>query len=131
MFVNLMPNSNYNWSVSIQGIPGSVNGETWTFSTLDKIYPLNDRSVNMSIQDSTYLPSHMQNLEISKNKFAFFKFDLPINLNIVNTIQFNITPSYVGSNENGMVLYKFNDTTWTEKLDESNIGMLSLSNLTL
>ena len=29
-----------------------------------------------------------------------------------------------------MVLYKFNDTTWTEKLDESNIGMLNLSNLT-
>ena len=130
MFVDLMPNSSYNWSVSIQGIPGSVNGESWTFSTVDKIYPLNDRSVDMSIQDSTYLPSHMQNLEVSKNKFAFFKFDLPINLNIVNTIQFNVTPSYVGSNENGMVLYKFNDTTWTEKLDESNIGMLNLSNLT-
>ena len=62
MFVNLLPNSNYSWSVSVSGINGSSMGDNWTFKTADKIYPLNDRSIDISMPDSIYLPSHIQNL---------------------------------------------------------------------
>ena len=36
MFVNLLPNSNYSWSVSVSGISGSSMGDNWTFKTADK-----------------------------------------------------------------------------------------------
>ena len=54
MFVNLLPNSNYSWSVSVSGINGSSMGDNWTFKTADKIYPLNDRSIDISMPDSIY-----------------------------------------------------------------------------
>ena len=130
MFVNLLPNSNYNWSVTVQGIPGSTSGESWTFTTTDKVYPLNDRSLNINVQDSTYLPSHMQHLTVSDDNYTFFKFHIPTIIDTLSTISLNLTPSHVEPNFGGMVLYQFSDTLWTEKLNETNIGFSSFENLT-
>ena len=130
LFVNLLPNSSYNWSVTVQGIAESTSGENWTFTTTDKIYPLNDRSIDINVQDSTYLPSHMQHLIVSAEDYTFLKFYIPIIIDTLNTINLDLTPSYIEPNFGGLVLYQFSDTLWTEKLNESNIGFSSFENLT-
>lgn len=129
MFVNLLPNSSYNWSVTVQGIAESNSGDSWTFSTTNKIYPLNDRSIDISIQDSTYLPSHIQNLKVSNNHYTFLKFDIPEIIDSLSTFNINFTPSNVENNSDGIVLYKFMDSLWSEKLNESNIGLADFENL--
>ena len=109
MFVNLLPNSNYSWSVSVSGISGSSMGTNWTFKTADKIYPLNDRSIDISMPDSIYLPSHIQNLKVSNNHYTFLKFDIPQILDSLNALFINLTPSVIDSVPGGVILYKIDN----------------------
>ena len=130
MFVNLLPNSNYSWSVSVSGINGSSMGDNWTFKTADKIYPLNDRSIDISIPDSIYLPSHIQNLKVSNNHYTFLKFDIPQILDSLNALFINLTPSIIDSVPGGVILYKIDNVEWNEKLNENNIGLIDFGNFT-
>jgi len=130
MFVNLLPNSNYSWSVSVSGISGSSMGNNWTFKTADKIYPLNDRSIDISMPDSIYLPSHIQNLKVSNNHYTFLKFDIPQILDSLNALFINITPSVIDSVPGGVILYKIDNVEWNEKLNENNIGLIDFGNFT-
>ena len=130
MFVNLLPNSNYSWSVSVSGISGSSMGNNWTFKTADKIYPLNDRSIDISMPDSIYLPSHIQNLKVSNNHYTFLKFDIPQILDSLNALFINLTPSIIDSVPGGVILYKINNIEWNEKLNENNIGLIDFGNFT-
>ena len=130
MFVNLLPNSNYSWSVSVSGISGSSMGDNWTFKTADKIYPLNDRSIDISMPDSIYLPSHIQNLKVSNNHYTFLKFDIPQILDSLNALFINLTPSIIDSVPGGVILYKINNIEWNEKLNENNIGLIDFGNFT-
>ena len=130
MFVNLLPNSNYSWSVSVSGISGSSIGDNWTFKTTDKIYPLNDRSIDISMPDSIYLPSHIQNLKVSNNHYTFLKFDIPQILDSLNALFINLTPSIIDSVPGGVILYKINNIEWNEKLNENNIGLIDFGNFT-
>ena len=128
MFVNLLPNSNYSWSVSVSGINGSSMGDNWTFKTADKIYPLNDRSIDISMPDSIYLPSHIQNLRVSNNHYTFLKFDIPQILDSLNALFINLTPSIIDSVPGGVILYKIDNVEWNEKLNENNIGLIDFGN---
>ena len=130
MFVNLLPNSNYSWSVSVSGINGSSMGDNWTFKTADKIYPLNDRSIDISMPDSIYLPSHIQNLKVSNNHYTFLKFDIPQILDSLNALFINLTPSIIDSVSGGVILYKIDNVEWNEKLNENNIGLIDFGNFT-
>ena len=130
MFVNLLPNSNYSWSVSVSGINGSSMGDNWTFKTADKIYPLNDRSIDISMPDSIYLPSHIQNLKVSNNHYTFLKFDIPQILDSLNALFINLTPSIIDSVPGGVILYKIDNVEWNEKLNENNIGLIDFGNFT-
>ena len=130
MFVNLLPNSNYSWSVSVSGINGSSMGDNWTFKTADKIYPLNDRSIDISMPDSIYLPSHIQNLKVSNNHYTFLKFDIPQILDSLNALFINLTPSIIDSVPGGVILYKIDNVDWNEKLNENNIGLIDFWNFT-
>ena len=130
MFVNLLPNSNYSWSVSVSGINGSSMGDNWTFKTADKIYPLNDRSIDISMPDSIYLPSHIQNLKVSNNHYTFLKFDIPQILDSLNALFINLTPSVIDSVPGGVILYKIDNVEWNEKLNENNIGLIDFGNFT-
>ena len=130
MFVNLLPNSNYSWSVSVSGISGSSMGNNWTFKTADKIYPLNDRSIDISMPDSIYLPSHIQNLKVSNNHYTFLKFDIPQILDSLNALFINLTPSVIDSVPGGVILYKIDNVEWNEKLNENNIGLIDFGNFT-
>jgi len=71
-FQTFDPGETYNWSVTVD----NVSGGTWSFKTDDKIYPLNDRSVDIT-NNSSLLPSQVKNLEVSNNKMSFLRFDIP------------------------------------------------------
>ena len=59
MFVKLTPGGTYNWTVTVDG----VTSKSWSFTATDKVYPINDRSIDISVQDSTYLPQQIQKFQ--------------------------------------------------------------------
>jgi len=61
-FQTFEPGGTYNWSVTVDGISGG----NWSFKVDDKIYPLNDRSVDIT-NNSSLVPSLIKNLEVSNN----------------------------------------------------------------
>ncbi|MEC8689547.1 MAG: T9SS type A sorting domain-containing protein, partial [Candidatus Neomarinimicrobiota bacterium] len=126
MFVKLKPGGTYNWRVTVDG----VVGDSWSFTATDKVYPINDRSLNIAIQDSTYLPQHIQKLLVSKNNHAFLKFDAPAKVDSSYKVELNLTPGKIYSLNDGIVLYKYNYKGWDERLASSNIGLVDKSNLT-
>ena len=126
MFVKLKPGGTYNWTVTVDG----VASEPWTFRAIDKVYPINDRSLDISIQDSTYLPQQIQKLLVSKNHHAFLRFDVSTTIDSSYKIELNLTPGKVYSLKDGIVLYKYNLKGWDERLAEINIGIVDKSNLT-
>ena len=125
MFVKLRPGGTYNWRVTVDG----VAGDSWTFRAVDKMYPLNDRSLDVSIPDSTYLPQQIQKLLVSKNHHAFLRFDVPTKIDTSYNVELNLMPGKVFSLKNGIVLYKYNYKGWNEKLDSNNIGLAAKNNL--
>ncbi|MDP7465451.1 MAG: LamG domain-containing protein, partial [Candidatus Marinimicrobia bacterium] len=70
-FQTFEPGGTYNWSVTVD----NVSGGNWSFKTDDKIYPLNDRSVDTTDKTSL-IPYQMRNLEVSNNKISFLRFDI-------------------------------------------------------
>ena len=126
MFVKLKPGGKYTWRVTVDG----VAGDSWTFTARDKVYPLNDRSLDVSIQDSTYLPQQFQTLLVSKDNYAFLKFDIPTEIDNSYKVNMNLTPGKVFSLKDGIVLYKYNYKGWNERFDGSNIGVVDKTDLT-
>ena len=123
MFVNLRPNSSYTWSVHINGIEGSSDSGNWNFTTENGLFPQNDRSIDITIADSIYLPQHIQTLTVSRDYKSFFKFDIPPFINDLSITKLYLTPETVTSLNGGLVLYNYNNTDWGEKIDENNIGL--------
>ena len=123
MFVNLRPNSFYTWSVHINGIEGSSDSGNWNFTTENGLFPQNDRSIDITIADSIYLPQHIQTLTVSRDYKSFFKFDIPPFINDLSITKLYLTPETVTSLNGGLVLYNYNNTDWGEKIDENNIGL--------
>ena len=126
MFVKLKPGGTYNWRVTVDG----AVSDSWSFTATDKVYPINDRSLDISIQDSTYLPQHIQKLLVSKNNHAFLRFDAPAKVDSSYKVELNLTPGKIYSLNDGIVLYKYNYKGWDERLANSNIGIVDKSNLT-
>ncbi|MDP7273764.1 MAG: LamG domain-containing protein, partial [Candidatus Marinimicrobia bacterium] len=119
-FETFQPGGAYNWSVTVDGISGG----NWSFTVADKIYPLNDRSIDTTAVDSALIPLQPQNLEISKNNLAFLRFDIPITFYNNRTIHLNLIPENVSlSDGGGVIVYKFNYPEWGEGIDEHNIGL--------
>ena len=126
MFVKLTPGGTYNWTVTVDG----VTSKSWSFTATDKVYPINDRSIDISVQDSTYLPQHIQKLLVSRNNHAFLRFDAPAIVDSSYKVELNLTPGKIYSLKDGIVLYKYNYKGWDERLANSNIGIKDKSNLT-
>jgi len=116
------PGGTYNWSVTVD----NVSGGNWSFKTDDKIYPLNDRSVDTTDKKSLR-PQQPKFLEVSKNNIAFLLFDIPSSINGNHKIKLNLVPESVVSLNGEIEIYKYDYKGWGEKTDKKNIGIIDHS----
>ena len=116
------PGGTYNWSVTVDG----VSGGNWSFKTDDKIYPLNDRSVDTT-EKMILKPQQPKFLEVSKNNIAFLLFDIPSSINGNHKIKLNLVPELVATLNGEIEIYKYDYKGWGEKPDKNNIGIIAHS----
>jgi len=121
-FQTFEPGGTYNWSVTVD----NVSGGNWSFKTDDKIYPLNDRSVDIT-NNSSLLPSQVNNLEVSNNKMSFLRFDIPSSITSSHKIKLNLVIEEVSSLNGGIAIHKYDQTGWGENADNKNIGIIDHS----
>ena len=126
VFQTFLPGETYTWTVTVDG----VSSDNWTFTVSDKIYPLNDRSVDISAVDEMLVPTHNKSLDVAENVLSFLRFDIPSSVDVGGTIYLNITPEQIESLDGGIVLYKYNYQGWGEKFNENNLGVIDHSLLT-
>jgi len=112
------PGGTYNWSVTVD----NVSGGTWSFKTDDKIYPLNDRAVDIT-NNSSLLPSQVKNLEVSNNKMSFLRFDIPSSITNSHKIKLNLVIEEVSSLNGGISIQEYGQTGWGESPNNKNIGI--------
>jgi hypothetical protein len=116
------PGATYNWSVTVD----NVSGGNWSFKTDDKIYPLNDRSVDTT-EKMILKPQQPKFLEVSKNNIAFLLFDIPSSINGNHKIKLNLVPELVATLNGEIEIYKYDYKGWGEKRDKNNIGIIDHS----
>ena len=121
-FQTFEPGGTYNWSVTVDGISGG----NWSFKVDDKIYPLNDRSVDIT-NNSSLRPSQVKNLEVSNNKMSFLRFDIPSSITSSHKIKLNLVIEEVSSLNGGIAIHKYDQTGWGENADNKNIGIIDHS----
>ena len=129
-FQTFEPGGTYNWSVTVD----NVSGGNWSFKTDDKIYPLNDRSVDTTDKTSL-IPYQMRRLNVSNNTISFLRFDIPstitdshkINLKLVVDNE-KLDPRWtVGGDltiDGGISFHKYDQTGWGESPNSKNIGII-------
>jgi len=127
VFATFLPGKTYNWSVTVDG----VSSGNWAFTTDDKIYPLNDRSIDISANAAKLIPRHNKSLQVEENVLSFLRFDIPESINVNEKIYLNITPEQIDNLGGAIILYKYNYQGWSEKLNEKNLGVIDHSLLTV
>jgi len=85
LFQAFEPGGTYNWSVTVD----NVSGGNWSFKVSDKVYPLNDRSVDIT-DNTSLIPYQINNLEVSNNKMSFLRFDIPSSITSSHKIKLNL-----------------------------------------
>jgi len=113
------PGGTYNWSVTVD----NVSGGNWTFKVDDKIYPLNDRSVDIT-NNSSLLPSQVKNLEVSNNIMSFLRFDIPSSITDSHKIKLNLVIDGESTLNGGIEFLEYGQTGWGENADNKNIGII-------
>ncbi len=118
-FQTFEPGGTYNWSVTVDG----VSGGNWSFKTDDKIYPLNDRSVDVT-NNTSLLPSQVKNLEVSNNKISFLRFDIPSTITNSHKINLNLVVDGDSTLNSGISIQEYGQTGWGESPNSKNIGII-------
>tara|TARA_B100001758_G_scaffold33599_1_gene24811 strand:+ start:1606 stop:5766 length:4161 start_codon:yes stop_codon:yes gene_type:complete len=118
-FQPFQPSGNYTWSVMVDGKSGGL----WTFQVDNDIYPLNDRSVDTTMQ-GTILPTKQKFLDVKRNHVAFIRFEVPPSVQGEWDIDLNLFVAEVHSLESGIVIYNYDQEGWGESNNEMNIGVL-------
>ena len=145
VFQDFHPSCTYNWQVTVDG----VSGGNWSFQVYDKLTPVQDRSIDVTLNTSTdwlqdqvltihgsdqYIPEGKELFVPQTNEqIAFLKFDIPetyddnwnIELNLT-VAELNVQGGYSTAWQvawGGVVLYSFDNTSWSERDDETNIGL--------
>ncbi len=118
-FQPFQPSGNYTWSVMVDGKSGGL----WTFKVDNDIYPLNDRSVDTTMQD-TILPTKQKFLDVKRNHVAFIRFEVPPSVQGVWDIGLNLFVAEVHSLESGIVIFNYDQEGWGESNNEMNIGVV-------
>jgi hypothetical protein len=121
-FQTFEPGGTYNWSVKVD----NISGGNWSFSVADRIYPLNDRSVDIT-DNQTLIHYQINTLEVSKNNIAFLRFDIPTSITNSHIIKLNLVPQNVVSLTGGIAVHKYDRMGWGEKMDNNNIGTVDHS----
>jgi hypothetical protein len=125
MFVSLKPGATYHWSVYVDG----VSGGSWTFTTKDKLYPINDLSIDPTL--STIQPKiNNGNLLVSNSSMSFMRFDFPSYIDSSYKIDINLTPNKIHALDSGVILYRYDYKGWNESFNIKNIGLVDKSLLT-
>ena len=146
VFQDFHPSGTYNWQVTVDGI----SSENWLFQIDDKLFPIQDRSIDVTLDESTewlqdqvltihgarqYIPEGKELFVPQTNEQkAFLMFDVPeifndswdINLNLT-VAELNVQGGYGTAWQvawGGVVLYSYNNTEWSERNDETNIGIV-------
>jgi len=112
----------YNWSVTVDG----VSGGNWSFKTDDKIYPLNDRSVDTTDKTSL-IPYQIKNLKVSNNKMSFLRFDIPSTITDSHKINLNLVVDGNSTLNGGISIQEYGQTGWGESPNNKNIGIIDHS----
>jgi len=145
VFQDFHPSGTYNWQVTVDGISGG----DWTFQVNNKITPIQDRSIDVTINESIdwlqdqvltvhgsdqYIPEGKELFVPQTNEQkAFLMFDIPDIFNDSWDIKLNLTVAELNVQGGygtawqvawgGVVLYSYNNTSWTERNDDTNIGL--------
>jgi hypothetical protein len=121
-FQTFEPGGTYNWTVTVD----NVSGGNWSFKVSEKVYPLNDRSVD--ITDKTILiPYQIKNLEVSNNKISFLRFDIPSSITDSHKIKLNLVVDGDSTLDGGIAIHKYDQLGWGESPDNKNIGIIDHS----
>jgi len=121
-FQAFKPGETYNWSVTVD----NVSGGNWTFKVDDKIYPLNDRSVDIT-NNSSLMPSQVKNLEVSNNIMSFLRFDIPSSITDSHKIKLNLVIDGESTLNGGIEFLEYGQTGLGENPDNKNIGIIDHS----
>ncbi len=119
LFESFQPMGIYTWSVAVDG----KSGGTWSFMVDDKVYPISDRSIDIT-QDGSIDHLQIETLTVSQNDIAFLKFDVPASIDNSWKILLNLFTGTTVTDSARVVLYTFDNTVWSEQDNEQNIGMV-------
>jgi len=107
----------------------NVSGGNWSFKVDDKIYPLNDRSVDIT-NNSSLMPSQVKNLEVSNNIISFLRFDIPSSISSwldrsnSHKIKLNLVIDGESTLNGWIAFHEYGQTGWGENADNKNIGII-------
>jgi len=118
-FQTFEPGGTYNWSVTVD----NVSGGNWSFKTDDKIYPLNDRSVDTTDKTSL-IPYQMRKLEVSNNTISFLRFDIPSTITDSHKINLKLVVDGDSTLDGGISIQEYGQTGWGESTNSKNIGII-------
>jgi len=122
LFQAFEPGGTYNWSVTVD----NVSGGNWSFKVSEKVYPLNDRSVDVTDKKSL-MPYQIKNLEVSNNKISFLRFDIPSSITSSHKIKLNLVVDGESTLNGGIAIHKYDQLGWGENPDNKNIGIIDHS----
>ncbi len=122
LFQAFEPGETYNWSVTVD----NVSGGNWSFKVSEKVYPLNDRSVDITDKTSL-IPYQIKNLEVSNNKMSFLRFDIPSSITNSHKIKLNLVVDGDSTLDGGIAIHKYDQLGWGENPDNKNIGIIDHS----
>jgi len=122
LFQVFEPGGTYNWTVTVD----NVSGGNWSFKVSEKVYPLNDRSVDITDKTSL-IPYQIKNLEVSNNKMSFLRFDIPSSITNSHKIKLNLVVDGDSTLDGGIAIHKYDQLGWGENPDNKNIGIIDHS----
>jgi len=121
-FLAFEPGGTYNWAVTVD----NVSGGNWSFKVSEKVYPLNDRSVDVT-DNKSLMPYQIKNLEVSNNKMSFLRFDIPSSITSSHKIKLNLVIDGESTLNGGIAFHKYDQLGWGENPDNKNIGIIDHS----
>ena len=98
-FQSFQPSGIYTWTVSVDG----TSGGTWSFQVDSNIYPMNDRSIDIT-QNEIILSTKQKYLEVYKNNVTFLRFEVPSSVDGSWNIDLNLFVKDIENFDGGIII---------------------------